>query len=382
MKKILLVNTKYRKFGGEDSNIMEEKAFLAQKYKLEYLEFNNSKKLNFLDIKFLIKNNNKQSNTILVNKIESFNPDIVYVHNLWFKANLGILKELNKRQIKTILKIHNFRYSCAESYFSKRHLNGLDVCFKCNFKNKKSIFNKYFKDSYIKSFLIINHSKKFIELLKNLNISIVVMTEFQRVNLIKSGISENKISIYENPINEIEKIKVKYDAKSNYVVYAGQVSEAKGVESLIQAWELSNNDNIKLKIIGDGKQLEYLRSKYINSNIEFLGEKSNFESLEIISNARAVVSATKMYEGQPRLLCEASSMGIPSIFPNFGGMSEFFPSDYELKFEQYNYKDLLAKLNMINNTSLLSSISKNVKNFTDIKLSSSQMLMRFKGIVD
>ena len=75
-------------------------------------------------------------------------------------------------------------------------------------------------------------------------------------------------------------------------------------------------------------------------------------------------------------------MGIPSIFPNFGGMSEFFPSDYELKFEQYNYKDLLAKLNMINNTSLLSSISKNVKNFTDIKLSSSQMLMRFKGIVD
>ena len=27
MKKVLLVNTKYRKFGGEDSNIIQEKAF-------------------------------------------------------------------------------------------------------------------------------------------------------------------------------------------------------------------------------------------------------------------------------------------------------------------------------------------------------------------
>ena len=184
------------------------------------------------------------------------------------------------------------------------------------------------------------------------------MTEFQRVNLIKSGISENKIRIYENPINEIEKIKVKYDAKSNYVVYAGQVSEAKGVESLIQAWELSNTDNLKLKIIGDGKQLEYLRSEYINSNIEFLGEKSNFESLEIIRNARAVVSATKMYEGQPRLLCEASSMGIPSIFPNFGGMPEYFPSNYLLSFEQYNYKDLTEKINLLQDKKFLEDTSK------------------------
>ena len=29
-----------------------------------------------------------------------------------------------------------------------------------------------------------------------------------------------------------------------------------------------------------------------------------------------------MYEGQPRLLCEASINGIPSLFPDFGGMGE------------------------------------------------------------
>ena len=380
MKKLLLINTKYRKFGGEDSNITEEKAFLEQKYKVEYLEFNNSNKLKFHDYRYLLSNNNKESNKILKEKMESFNPDIVYVHNLWFRANLGILKELRNYKIKTILKIHNFRYSCTKSYFAKRHLNGLRFCFRCSFKNNQRVFNKYFKDSYIKSFLIINHSKKYINLLKNLSISIVVMTEFQKTNLINSGISETRINIYENPINEIEKIRVRYDPSSNYVVYAGQISESKGVENLIQAWEGSNNQNLILKIIGDGDKLKYLQSKYHNLNIEFLGELSNSDSLNIIRKSRAVVTATKMFEGQPRLLCEASSSGVPSIFPNFGGMSEFFPKDYVFKFEQYNYEDLTSKLNMLSNSLLLSSLSVNLKKFIDRKLSNTQMLAKFESI--
>ena len=43
MKKILLLNTKYREFGGEDSN-MDEKNFY-QRLCVEYLEFDNSDKL-------------------------------------------------------------------------------------------------------------------------------------------------------------------------------------------------------------------------------------------------------------------------------------------------------------------------------------------------
>ena len=84
-----------------------------------------------------------------------------------------------------------------------------------------------------------------------------------------------------------------------------------------------------------------------------------------------------MFEGQPRLLCEASSMGIPSIFPNFGGMSEFFPGDYQLMFEQYDYKDLTLKLNMLNDRMLLHSLSFNLKKNIDNKLSSSKLIKKF-----
>ena len=44
-----------------------------------------------------------------------------------------------------------------------------------------------------------------------------------------------------------------------------------------------------------------------------------------------------MYEGQPRLLNEASALGVPSIYPDFGGISEYFPNNYPLSFKQFDY---------------------------------------------
>ena len=70
----------------------------------------------------------------------------------------------------------------------------------------------------------------------------------------------------------------------------------------------------------------------------------NKDVLEIISTSKAVITATKLYEGQPRLLCEASSLRTISIFPSYGGMEDFFPEDYIYKFEQFNYLDLVKKL--------------------------------------
>ncbi len=57
-----------------------------------------------------------------------------------------------------------------------------------------------------------------------------------------------------------------------------------------------------------------------------------------------VISATKLYEGQPTLLCEASALGVPSIFPLTGGIDEFFPKDYKFSFKQYDYDDLKKKI--------------------------------------
>ena len=64
MKKILLINTKYRIKGGEDSNINQEILDLKKNFEVELLEFDN-KKLEIMDIVSFFIGSNITSNRIL-----------------------------------------------------------------------------------------------------------------------------------------------------------------------------------------------------------------------------------------------------------------------------------------------------------------------------
>ena len=68
MKKILLVNTLYREYGGENANISEDLEFLNKSYEVDYLEFDN-KKINILDIFSFLTSSNLISNRVFKNNI-------------------------------------------------------------------------------------------------------------------------------------------------------------------------------------------------------------------------------------------------------------------------------------------------------------------------
>ncbi len=61
MKKILIVHTEYTQTGGEDIAVRQEISFLADKYQIEVLLFQNSLNLTFKDIKAFMINTNKDS---------------------------------------------------------------------------------------------------------------------------------------------------------------------------------------------------------------------------------------------------------------------------------------------------------------------------------
>lgn len=173
------------------------------------------------------------------------------------------------------------------------------------------------------------------------------------------GIDESKLNILYNPVPS-SVTKNSFNSKSKYVLYAGRVDSSKGVDLLIDAWVKSQIKDMQLKIIGEGDLLNSLIDKYENETIKFMGSIPNTEVIKEIQNSRAVLTATKMYEGQPRLLAEASSMGIPSIFPEFGGMAEYYPRNYELSFEQYNYEDLIQKIDLLQDRDLLERVSNSI----------------------
>lgn len=362
MKKVLVINTKYRNYGGEDSNFDEEIKFLQKFYEVDYLNFDNSKNLNINDLISFFSLSNPVSNKALKTKVETFKPDIVYIHNTWFKANLGIFNLLKKENIEVVLKIHNFRFACTDTFSASKHFIGKDFCFKCgNKKTKISLFNKYFENSYIKSFFVIMYGKRYINILREYNLKIIVLNEFCKDYLIKKGVNKDKVFKNYNPF-EISESHT-YSADSEYVVYAGSLTEQKGVKDLLESWKESKI-NLRLLVIGSGQLENEITNKYSSKNIEFMGFLENNKTKDIIRQARAVITATKIFEGQPRLITEASAYGVPSIYPSFGGLDEYFPDDYKLSFTQFDYPDLVKKILFLEDKKLLNEESKKIYNHT------------------
>jgi glycosyltransferase involved in cell wall biosynthesis len=359
MKKILVVHNKYQNRGGEDIAVDSELDLLKKYFNVETLIFENTIAYPFQQFFYFLINRNIKSKKIIRKKIDNFQPDVIYIHNTWFKASLSVIKEALKSDAQLILKIHNFRYYCTKSFFSKKHFNNLEICNACGLnKNSMGIFNKYFQESKFKSLLISMYGVAYFKLLKYEKIKIAVLTEFHKNFMINLGIPKEKIKIVPNFISRFETNLS--NEKKNYLVYAGRISKEKGVEKIIESFNTLMNKDYVLKIIGEGPQKQELMDKYESDNVNFINFIDNKDILKIISSSKGVITATTLYEGQPTLLCEASLLGVPSVLPKSGGILEFFPKNYELSFDQFDYlelRNLIQKL-MDNNYDYLGTKNK------------------------
>ena len=287
---------------------------------------------------------------------------------------------MQKKKIKPTLKLHNFRYDCTKSQFISKHVKNNETCLACGLHNDNKFFNKYFENSYLKSFFVNYYGKKYFKIIKNYNLNLVVLTNFHKKYLKEFNLIEKEITVIPNII-ELPKLEDN-NMNKNYFVYAGRVSKEKGVKELMDVFNELNLDETKLKIIGNGPIKESLMNKNENKNIEFIDFLPNAHVIELIKNSIAVVTATKLYEGQPTLLCEASANGIPSIFPKTGGISEFFPESYEYSFEQFDYEDLKEKMLMALNYTKRKEIGLENRSFLDNSLDKKKILKKFENLIN
>ena len=341
-KRILIVHNKYNNLGGEDIAVSNEIRVLKKKYTVEILFFDNKvlKGLIF-NIISIFTNKNYKSTSLLKNAINTFSPDLIYIHNSWFKASNSIFSECDAYNIPIVVKLHNFRYFCTRSYWVKDHIpltkSHCKACYM--YRGQYQLFNKYFSNSLFKSIMVTRFGKKYFNILSKSNFYIFVLTNFHKQFLIKLGINRDRIIVNYNPV-EINPETLSLKDQKPYFLYAGRISHEKGLTELIDSFIRANLKNFDLVIAGDGPSLSKLKKKYNIQNIVFLGQKNNDEIINLIKNCRAVITATKIFEGQPTILTEASLNNTLSIFPITGGVPEFFPVDYKFKYDQNNYESL------------------------------------------
>tara|TARA_X000000368_G_scaffold108809_1_gene84661 strand:- start:22618 stop:23787 length:1170 start_codon:yes stop_codon:yes gene_type:complete len=384
-KKILILHTKYRTTGGEDIAVDNEAKSLEKVFDVETLYFSNQEIDSYIkQIKYFLFNNNPEINEKLISKINEFRPDLIYVHNTWFKASLGVFKIINSYNLRSLVKLHNFRFDCGRYLFKSKHLKNHIVCPACGFSNKDTILlNKYFQDSYFKSILLIIYSKKYYKILKKSKL--VTLTIFQKDFLVDNGFKSENINVLHNPLlidDKLESSSFNFEPKS-YIIYAGLISSEKGVGVLIDTFKMVSNLEKKLLIVGDGPLLKKLKEDNKNNkNIIFLGRLENDEVIALIKNSFSVVSNTSLYEGQPTLLTEASLLNVNSVYPNSGGISEFFPKDNPFEFKSGDNLDLLKKLKLLRHDEIVCDQANKNFEFSEKKLNLNEYISNFTKLVD
>lgn len=223
---------------------------------------------------------------VIKKAIIDFKPDLIITHHLWLATS--IVASLSG-VIKTIGVCH-----------------GTDI--------RQLLNNPKYKDEVIAGckkldlILSLNHAQR-------IEIEEIYGIDGSKIKVVGGGYRDDYFYMEEN--NACNK-RIK-------LIYAGKLSRAKGLISLIKVFnEIQKNYDIELIIAGEGvgNEEEYIKEIGSGSNIQFLGEVTQERLGELFRNSDIFVMPS-FYEGLSLVTLEALASGLLVVATEIPGLKSF-----------------------------------------------------------
>jgi glycosyltransferase involved in cell wall biosynthesis len=341
---ILTVHNYYQHQGGEEqvfqseSELLEENGHQVWRYTLTNDRIGEMSSLSLLGKTLW----NHQVYGELRSLIRKEQIQIAHFHNTFPLISPSAYYACKAEGIPVIQTCHNYRLLCANGMFLREG----KVCEDCLGKliPVPSIQHKCYRNSQTASAgvaaMLTTH-----RLAKTWNRQVdkyIALTEFARQKLIQGGISPQKIVVKPNFVNPDPGFG---DGSGGYALFVGRLSQEKGIDLLLSAWEQIGN-TFPLKIVGDGPLADRVEAAANSSlGIDWVGRKSMEEVYTLMKDAAFLVFPSRWYEGFPRTIIESFAVGTPVIAANLGSMSTLItPQQTGLHFQAGNVEDLVAKV--------------------------------------
>lgn len=157
-----------------------------------------------------------------------------------------------------------------------------------------------------------------------------------------------KVAALNYPIESASDQKILADLEQPFTfTYAGRLNFDKGVDLLLRATKLIESEDFRIKIIGNGEELERLQALVeelkIQDRVEFLGSRSSQEIREIMRSSLALVAPSRWQEPAGYVALEASSVRTCSIVAKVGGLPEM-AGESNLFFDREDCKTLAQQM--------------------------------------
>ena len=345
---IVQIHNSYKDLGGEDvvvareKEILEDASYTVSQYIVSNAEVDTlSRKLKTaISLPYSLYQKN-EIKAFLKKQV----PDIVHVHNFLPIITPAVFYACKELKIPVVVTLHNFRVICSNGLLYR---DG-GVCEDCIMSKWGLPAVKYgcYQDSKMTSiFPVLSNA-----LHSHLNTwsthidKVIFLSAFSQSIFRKSHINFKEQQVAIKP-NFTEDNGYLYD-KEEYVLYVGRLSEEKGILNIIKACIKSET---RIKVAGTGPLKEYVGNLANNhNNIEVLGFQNQEQLSKLYKKAKALVTASKMYESFGLVIIESFSYGTPVIAPAFGNAGELVTDKYNgLHYDLNNVEDLENTINKLN----------------------------------
>jgi glycosyltransferase involved in cell wall biosynthesis len=346
--KILMLHNRYQVTSGEEIVVQAEKSLLETKgHNVALMEVDNANISSAFEkakaaINVIYSVSSKRQVT---DKIKSFCPDIVHIHNFFPILSPSVYYACHEAQVPVIQTLHNYRLLCSIASFFR---DG-KVCEDCLSKPFPwpGIVHGCYRGSKVGTATVaaMQSVHSMMGTWQDKVSSYIALTDFARSKFIQGGLPADKIAVKPNFLTPDPGIG---EGKGNYVLFVGRLWPEKGIDTLLTAWQQIGN-RLPLKIVGDGPLAPQVAEAMQQiPGIEWLKQQPRAKVLSLMKNATVLVMPSIWYEGFPMSIAEAYAIGLPVITSNIGSMSALIDHGRTgLHFRPGDAEDLVTQIEWV-----------------------------------
>lgn len=316
--RVLQIHNEYRDRGGEDVVVEREARILRDAgHHVTQLRVRNPEGGFEAARKLAVAPWNPASFARAEEMIEDAKPDVAHVHNTWFDLTPSVVAALHRRQVPTVMSLHNYRLMC---------LNGLLLrdgapCRLCVGRGPlPGVRHRCYRGSAVGS-VAAAATLSFNRAIETWDgvATFLASSAFLRQTYVLGGMPPERIVTKPNFTTDPGPRRTA-PQDSDVVLYVGRLAPEKGVDFMIRLWEQAET-GLRLRVIGDGPSRSGLEGPH--PKVEFVGRQPAEVVASEMLSARALLFPSTAFEACPLTILEAFAAGLPVLANRRGAMREF-----------------------------------------------------------
>ena len=243
--------------------------------------------------------------------------DVVHVQNTFPQISPSVLYAARSAGVAVVQSLRNYRMVCANGTLY-REGSVCELCMGRVVGLPAMRYECYQDDRIATSAVVALQSIHRLAGSWDRTVSVfIALSRFSAGKHIEGGVPADRVVVKPNFLADDPG---PGDSDRSGFIYVGRLSEEKGIDTLIKAWE---SISAPLVIAGDGPLTPWVAAQAArNPRIEYIGARSNAEAVKLLGTVRAAIMPSQWHEPFGRGVIEAYARATPVIAARIGALSE------------------------------------------------------------